>query len=130
MQIEINTVEDIVTSRYLAKGMAGEIGFGILDQTKIATAISEITRNIIKYARDGVLSLEIIDDGNRKGLEIICTDKGPGIRNIELAMKEGYSTSNGLGMGLPGVKKLMDEFSIESETDQGTTIVVRKWLPY
>jgi len=128
MQIEIRTVEDIVTSRSLAKEMARETGFGIVDQTKIATVISELARNIIKYAGEGVLSISVIGDRYRKGMEITCDDWGPGIENIELALKEGYSTGRGLGMGLPGAKKLMDEFVIESGVGKGTRVMVRKWL--
>ncbi|MBF0525934.1 MAG: anti-sigma regulatory factor [Deltaproteobacteria bacterium] len=128
MQIEIKTVEDIVASRSLAKEMAKEIGFGIVDQTKIATVISELTRNIIKYAVEGLLQISIIESINRKGLEIICEDRGPGIADIELALKPGYSTSRGLGMGLPGAKKLMDELEVSSEMGKGTRITARKWL--
>ncbi len=128
MQVEIRTVEDIVTSRSVAKEMARETGFGIVDQTKIATVISELARNIIKYAGEGVLSIAVIKDRNRAGVEITCYDRGPGIEDIALALKEGYSTSRGLGMGLSGAKKLMDEFVIESEAGKGTRVVVRKWL--
>ena len=128
MQVEIRTVEDIVISRSVAKEMARETGFGIVDQTKIATVISELARNMIKYAGEGMLRIVVIEDSNRKGVEITCDDGGPGIENIALALKEGYSTSRGLGMGLPGAKKLMDEFVIESEVGKGTRVVVRKWL--
>ncbi len=128
MQSQIKTEEDIITSRHAAKGMAGEIGFGLVDQTKIATAISELTRNVIKYADEGVLNIQVITAGNRKGMEIICEDRGPGIEDIELALKEGFSTSKGLGLGLPGIKRLMDEFVLESGVGKGTRVVVRKWL--
>jgi serine/threonine-protein kinase RsbT len=128
MQIEIKTVEDIVASRSLAKEMARDTGFGIVDQTKIATVISELARNIIKYAGEGVLSISVIEGGSKRGLEIACYDRGPGIEDVELALKAGYSTSKGLGMGLPGARRLMDELEIESQAGKGTKVTARKWL--
>jgi serine/threonine-protein kinase RsbT len=128
MRLEIRTEEDIITSRAAAKELAREVGFGIVDQTKIATAISELTRNIVKYAREGLLHLRVVSRNQRPGLEIICEDRGPGIVDIEAALREGYTTGKGLGMGLPGARKLMDDFELTSAVNQGTRVMVRKWL--
>ena len=128
MKVEIKTTEDIITSRSVAKEMAKEMGFGIVDQTKIATAISELTRNIILYAGQGRVDIKAIAAANRKGLEIICEDQGPGIADINLAMQDGFSTSKGLGMGLPGAKRPMDEFDLQAERGKGTKVTARKWL--
>jgi len=120
---------DIVRARALAKMLAQELGFGIVDQTRIATAISELARNVIVHATEGDLEIRPAsrEDGG-KGLEIIVSDSGPGIADIEKAMRGGYSTSGGLGAGLVGVKRLMSEFRIESAAGQGTRVWVRKWL--
>lgn len=128
MRIEIKSENDILSSRSAVKELAREIGFGIVDQTKIATSISELTRNVIKYAKEGSLKIKPIIEGGRKGIEIICEDKGPGIKNIEDRLDKGGSTSGGLGLGLTGAKRLMDEFKIESKDGKGTKIMVIKWL--
>ncbi len=128
MRIEIRTEEDIVTSRSAAKDMAREIGFGIVDQTKIATTISELTRNVVKYADEGLMVIVILNDMRRIGIEIIVEDRGPGILDINQALQEGYSSGRGLGMGLSGAKKLMDKFEVESTLGKGTRVVVQKWL--
>lgn len=128
MRVELKTVDDIIISRSAIKDMAKELGFGIVDQTKIATAVSELARNIVIYAGSGVLNVSAAMKNGRKGIEIICEDHGPGIEDIGLAFKDGYSTSNGLGMGLPGARRLMDELDLKSEKGKGTTIVIRKWL--
>lgn len=128
MRLEIKTEEDIISSRSAAKELAREVGFGLVDQTKIATAISELTRNIVKYANEGILYLTTVEKNLRQGLEITCEDRGPGIDDIEVALREGFSTSKGLGMGLPGARKLMDEFELTSTAGKGTRVVVRKWL--
>lgn len=119
---------DIVTARSAVRGVAKQQGFPPIDQARIATAVSELARNIFLYAKTGLVTITPIEDVNRKGIEIRCDDHGPGIHNIELAMQDEYSTSGGKGMGLPGAKRLMDEFSIESTIGEGTRIVCRKWL--
>jgi len=119
---------DIVTARVEGRELAKELGFGVIDQARIATAISELTRNIVQYAERGESIMRPIEKGGRVGIEIICRDQGPGIPDIELAMQDGYSTSMSLGMGMPGAKRLMDDFEIESEVGVGTTVIVRKWL--
>jgi serine/threonine-protein kinase RsbT len=119
MRLEIRTEEDIIISRAAAKELAREVGFGIVDQTKIATAISELTRNIVKYAGDGLLYLEVVRRNQRPGLEITCEDRGPGIADTEAALREGYTTGKGLGMGLPGARRLMDDLHRESRDQSG-----------
>ncbi|MFD2043847.1 anti-sigma regulatory factor [Ornithinibacillus salinisoli] len=119
---------DIVAARQLGREIAKKLGVGTVDQARIATAVSEIARNIYLYASNGKVCFNIIENGNKKGIQIIAEDEGPGIRDISQAMEDGYSTSGGLGAGLPGVKRLMDEFYIESEIDQGTMIKAIKWV--
>lgn len=110
---------DIVIARTMARDMAKALGFGPIDQARIATAVSELARNIFLYAGTGNVTVRDIERGSRKGIEIICEDQGPGIPNIDLVMQDGYSTSHGMGMGLPGAKRLMDEFDIKSKEGEG-----------
>ena len=118
---------DIVIARTLARDTAKSLGFGAIDQARIATAVSELARNIFLYAGSGTVTVKGLDRNGRKGIEIVCDDQGPGIVNIDLVMQDGYSTSRGMGMGLPGAKRLMDEFDIRSREGEGTTITCRKW---
>jgi len=118
---------DIIAARRCAKEVAKELGFSTVDQVRIATAISELARNVVLYAKEGSIIVRALCEGERKGLEISVADNGPGIPNIELAMTDGYSTSGGLGAGLPGARRLMDTFRVDSQLGQGTTIVARKW---
>jgi serine/threonine-protein kinase RsbT len=126
--VEVRNEWDIVSARQLGRNMAKELGFGNVDQARITTAISELARNIYLYAGRGKICIEPIDQIGRKGLRIVALDNGPGIREIRKVMEDGYTTSGGLGAGLPGVKRLMDEFSIESTVDVGTEISATKWL--
>lgn len=119
---------DIVEARQLGREMAKEIGFSTVDQARIATAISELARNIYLYANQGKISYEIIDHNSKAGLCLIAEDEGPGISDISQVMQDGFTTSGGLGAGLPGVKRLMDQFEIYSEIGKGTTIKTVKWL--
>ena len=128
VRIPIASGADIVTARVEGRRLASESGFRDLDQTVIATAISELARNIVEYARDGQIILTVIQEGNRKGLRVEARDQGPGIPNVELAMQDGYSTGGGLGMGLPGTKRLMDEFTISSRNGGATTVIATKWI--
>jgi len=118
---------DIVIARTMARDVANALGFGAIDQARIATAVSELARNIFLYAGTGNVTVREVEKNGRKGIEILCEDQGPGIANIDLVMQDGYSTSRGMGMGLPGAKRLMDEFSIRSQENIGTTITCRKW---
>jgi len=119
---------DIVNARVAGRDLAKTLGFGVIDQARVATAISELARNIVLYAGEGEVILRRVQDNRRLGLEAVCVDQGPGIPDVALAMRDGYSTSNGLGMGLPGTKRLMDEFEIESVVGEGTKVTIRKWL--
>src|SRR5215469_15366368 len=103
------------------------MGFAATDATLIATAISELARNIVSYARQGKITLKVVNGSNREGLSIVASDSGPGIRDVHQAMRDGFSTSGSLGMGLPGVRRLMDEFEIVYAPGEGTTVAVKKW---
>ena len=118
---------DILSARQQGRELARAAGFSASDQTVIAAAISEIARNILIYARRGEIRLRVVTDGDRHALVIVASDRGPGIADIELALQEGYSTSGGLGLGLPGARRLMDEFAIDSAKGRGTTITMKKW---
>ena len=120
---------DIVTARQHGRRVAEQLGFSSSDQVLIATAISEVARNIVQYARPGEVSFRVISQGRRRGLLIVAHDDGPGIPDLALAREDGYSTSRSLGMGLPGVRRLMDEFDIVSELGKGTTVTMTKWAP-
>ncbi len=126
--IPINSEIDIVTARLKGKEMAALLGFSSTELTLIATAISEIVRNIVEYARHGELCLSIVQQNGKSGIVVVATDKGPGIPDIGLAMQDGYSTGKSLGLGLPGAKRLMDEFEVVSEVGKGTKVTMRKWV--
>ncbi len=126
--IAINSEIDIVTSRQKGRELAASLGFSSTELTLIATAISEITRNIVEYAKHGEVCLSIVQQGNKSGIVVIAQDKGPGIPNIKQAMQDGYSTGKSLGLGLPGAKRLMDEFEIVSEVGWGTKVTMKKWV--
>jgi serine/threonine-protein kinase RsbT len=126
--IRIETEKDIVFARQTGRNLSKQLGFGNIVQSRIATAISELARNIFLYAGTGTITIEIVKDEKRIGLRITAEDQGPGIPDIRKAMEDGYSTSGALGAGLPGVKRMMDQFSIESTVGQGTKVVITKWL--
>lgn len=127
--VNIQREWDIVGARQLGREMAKELGFSTVDQARIATAISELARNIYLYAKEGKICYEIIRTAeNKAGLCLVAEDEGPGISDIGQAMQDGYTTSGGLGAGLPGVKRLMDEFELKSETGKGTKIKTIKWV--
>lgn len=127
-ELAIKSEGDIVLVRRTAREAATKIGFGSTDITRIVTASSELARNIFKYAGQGTMRWRPIDSDERAGIELEFQDQGPGIADVELAMQEGYTTSGGLGMGLPGAKRLVDELEIRSALGQGTTITLKKWL--
>ena len=127
-EVSIKGSEDVVLARQAAREMAKELGFGLADQTRITTAVSELSRNIYLYAGTGRVVIKKVSESAKKGMEIRAEDKGPGIPDVELAMQDGYSTNKSLGQGLPGTKRLMDEFEIKSEVGVGTTVTIRKWL--
>lgn len=126
--VNIKKEWDIVGARQLGRDIARKIGFGTVDQARIATTISELARNIYLYANHGQICFEVIDTFEKKGLCIIAIDSGPGIEDVGQALEDGYSTSGGLGAGLPGVKRLMDEFDLQSDVGKGTRVKAIKWL--
>lgn len=126
--VTIITEWDIVAARQLGRNVAKELGFGTVDQARITTAISELARNIYLYAGKGQVCIDKVYEAGKSGVRISATDTGPGIEDIRQVMEDGYSTSGGLGAGLPGVKRLMDQFEIESSPGNGTQIISTKWL--
>jgi serine/threonine-protein kinase RsbT len=128
--VQVAGEEGIVAARQQARETARELGFGLVDQSRIATAVSELTRNVVRYATSGqgdVLIRELEPSAKGVGIEVIVRDDGPGIANVEQALREGFSTGIGLGMGLPGTRRLMDEMTIDSAPGRGTTVSIRKW---
>lgn len=127
VEIPIATDADIVRARQLGRSLASQAGCAPSDLTEVATAISEIARNIVSHAHDGQIAMQVVNRLGRRGLRIVATDRGPGIADVDRAMEDGFSTGHGLGLGLPGARRLMDEFSISSKPGSGTTVVLHKW---
>ena len=127
-RVSITTDADVVTARQRARSMGGELGFTSTDLTLLATAISEVARNITAYAGEGEVRLSVIRGINgRQGIEVVASDAGPGIANVELALQDGYTTGGGLGLGLPGARRLVDEFELQTVPGEGTTVRLVKW---
>jgi serine/threonine-protein kinase RsbT len=126
-RVSIDCDADIVSARQKGRELASQCGFPSTDLAVVATAISELARNIVRYAGRGEVILRLIDNNGKRGIEVVAADDGPGIPDIGLAMQDGYSTSGGLGLGLPGTRRLMDEFEITSDFGKGTTVTVRRW---
>ena len=127
VRVALRTDADLVNARAEGRAMAEQLGFPRPDPTLIATAISEVARNIVMHVGSGEIILKPLDEADRYGLVVIARDKGPGIRNVEAALRDDYSGMGGLGLGLPGARRLMDEFDIESSADSGTTVTMKKW---
>jgi serine/threonine-protein kinase RsbT len=125
--LKLSATEDIVRVRQMARAWAVAIGFSLVDQTKIVTATSELARNTIEHGRGGSVRLRRLVNGARKGLRLDFVDSGPGIANIELALRDGYTTGTGLGLGLSGSRRLVNEFEIESQPGKGTRVSVTRW---
>ena len=131
IEVPIEAEVDIVRARSGARDFARQLGFGPVDQSRITTAVSELARNVIKYATDGrghVRIRRVTNEQGRGGIEVIVADEGPGIENLDFAMRDGTTTSGSLGLGLPGTRRLMDEMVIETASGSGTTITLQKWL--
>jgi serine/threonine-protein kinase RsbT len=126
-EVRIDSESDIVAARKIVRDMAIALGFGVTDVTRIVTAASELTRNVFRYAGSGIMRWRTVTAGEVIGLELVFEDHGPGIPDITRAMEVGYTTKGGLGLGLPGAKRLMDELEIESEVGKGTRVTVKKW---
>jgi serine/threonine-protein kinase RsbT len=119
--------QDVVLARQVARKLAVEAGLRLIDQTKLVTAASELARNTVVYGRGGDMDWEILDDERRKGLRLTFRDQGPGIADMKLAMTDGWTSGSGLGLGLTGAKRLVDDFSVESAPGEGTRVMICKW---
>jgi len=128
VRVRIQSSADIVTARQEGRSMAATLGFTNTTLTIIATAISEVARNIVEYAKEGEISIAPVGNGIVRGLQIVARDQGPGIVDLDTAMRDGVSTSKRLGMGLPGGKRLMDQYEISSAIGEGTTVKMTKWI--
>ena len=128
IQVPIRSDQDIVLARHKGRSLAASLNFTSGEATLIATALSELARNIVTYAKKGVIRLKVINGGsNGHGIQVVAQDEGPGIADLDQALRDGFSTSGSLGLGLPGVRRLVDEFRIESKRNRGTTVTVTKW---
>ncbi len=127
VRVRIATDDDIVTARQEGRRLSAGLGFSSTDLTLIATAISEVARNIRVFAGEGQVQIKRLNEGGRDGILVVARDKGPGIRDVELAMQDGYSTRGSFGLGLPGARRLMDEFQIRSKPGRGVTVTMKKW---
>lgn len=126
-KLPVRNSGDILLVRQTVRAKAAELGFTLVDQTKIITAASELARNTVDYGGGGVVAIEILVDGSKKGLRLSFEDQGPGIPDLNLAMKDGWTSGSGLGLGLSGAKRLMSDFSISSKVGEGTKVVITRW---
>jgi len=125
--LAIRTSSDVVTVRQAARTAAAALGFSLVDQTKVVTAASELARNALEHGGGGTARLEVLEDGTRRGLRLVFEDKGPGIADLKLALTDGYTTGSGMGLGLSGSKRLVNEFDIWTRVGEGTRVTVTKW---
>jgi serine/threonine-protein kinase RsbT len=123
----ITTSADVVKVRQVVRQWAAELKFSLVDQTKLVTATSELARNTLEHGGGGSMLAVIVEEGARKGIKLVFDDKGPGIANIELALRDGYTTGSGMGLGLSGSKRLVNDFQINSEPGRGTTVTIIRW---
>lgn len=126
-ELPLRNEHDIVLARQSVRRMSQELGFSLVDQTKMVTAASELARNTLIYGGGGTLEWEVLKDGTKRGLKLLFQDQGPGIPNIELAMTDGWTSGTGLGLGLTGARRLVNEFDIESTVGQGTRVTITRW---
>lgn len=126
-QVEIRSSDDIVVARQAVRKKTISLGFGLVDQTKVVTAASELARNTLDYGGGGTAQIEVVEDGRRSGLRLTFVDRGPGIPDLELALKDGYTTGHGMGLGLGGAKRLSHEFEIVSKPGEGTRVSILRW---
>jgi len=125
--LKIDSGEQLVTVRQAVRAKAEDLRFSLVDQTRIITAASELARNTLQHGGGGSVAIEIVENGTRRGLRLTFKDQGPGIPDLELAMKDGYTTGGGLGLGLSGSKRLVNEFAIRSKVGEGTEVSITKW---
>ena len=126
-RIEVSSDQDVVRVRQLVRTVAVSVKLSLVDQTKLVTAASELARNTLVYGGGGTVEISRVDNGRRQGIRILFTDRGPGIEDLELALTDGYTTGGGLGLGLSGARRLVDEFDIDTAVGRGTSITVTKW---
>ena len=126
-RVVLATGDEVVAARQAVRRWAIEVGFSLVDQTKLVTAASELARNVVVHGGGGHATIEVVSEGTRRGLRLTFEDEGPGIADVQQAMREGFTTSGGLGLGLPGAKRLSNEFSITSVPGQGTRVVITRW---
>lgn len=125
--LPIRGESEVVSVRQLVRAWCVELKFSLVDQTKMVTAASELARNTLIHGKGGTVDLQVVEDGDRRGLRLVFEDKGPGIPDIELALKDGYTTGNGMGLGLGGSRRLVHDFEIASEVGQGTRVAITRW---
>lgn len=125
--VPIRGSAEVVSVRHLVRRWAVDLGFTLVEQTKIVTAASELARNTVDYGKGGTLTVEALDNGTRKGLRLIFEDQGPGIPDVSVALRDGYTSGNGMGLGLGGAKRLSNEFEIQSAPGQGTRVAITRW---
>jgi len=125
--VQVRSSAEVVGVRHVVRRWAVELGFSLIEQTKIVTAASELARNMVDYGRGGALLLEALDDGIRKGLRLTFNDQGPGIADIEQALRDGFTSGKGMGLGLGGARRLANEFSIDSRPGEGTRVMIARW---
>ena len=126
-RLSVTGESEIVATRQLVRSLATSLGFTLVEQTKIVTAASELARNTVQYGGGGTPVVDVLEDGGRRGIRLTFSDEGPGIPDIEKAMRDGYTTGGGLGLGLSGSRRLMNELTIESQVGRGTTVVATRW---
>lgn len=125
--IPVRSSAEVVSVRHLVRRWAVELGFTLVEQTKIVTAASELARNMVDYGRGGTLTVEMLEEGARKGLRLVFEDQGPGIKDIDAALRDGFTTGSGMGLGLGGAKRLSNEFEIRSAPGEGTRVAITRW---
>lgn len=125
--LSIGSDTDVILVRQAVRARVVELGFGLVDQTKTITAASELARNTLVYGGGGTVELNMLQDGSRRGIRMVFEDRGPGIVDVELALKDGYTTGNGLGLGLGGARRLVNEFELDSRVGEGTRVAITKW---
>ena len=126
-ELEVRTSNDVVRVRQVARELALEAGFSLVDQTKFVTAASELARNTMEHGKGGRARVQLLHEGARRGVRLVCEDQGPGIPDIQTALRDGYTTGNGLGLGLGGARRLVNEFNIESSPGEGTRVTITRW---
>lgn len=125
--VPLKQEQDVVTARQFVRKLTQQCAFSLIDQTKLVTAASELGRNVVKYGGGGEMRWQTLQDGLRRGVRLMFVDEGPGIANLEQALTDGFTTGGGLGMGLSGAKRLVNEFSIETAVGRGTTVTITRW---